>query len=392
MCSKALRRVVVSMLALLVFSGTLPVAGVAATPDGDDGLVGDDGPVDDDAVGTTNGSVDDAVSNATDAVGVEDGPVEEVANGTDAVGDAVENATDPAETVANATDAVPDATDTTGASNAAANPTAATADGTAPAAATDPSTVAASPANSSLPEGLCERPVERDQLPVEAIPGPADLPVEPYVPGVPTRLLTPEAVVGLVLGNVPGTCVLASPYDPPVDPSNPPTDPSYGTDRTVQPTGDRQELAGNGWVILQDGGPAAGVAGGPIATSEAVGGVQSVRVTDGRSEDYLATGGYVFATRDARSGDGKLTVTVVDRRAGGRMVCRDVDPASVGNASQPTDVCTVSPIGLPSMMGPDDVVALLTNPPVQETIERNVEQVPVANETTVPVVNGTVPA
>jgi hypothetical protein len=74
----------------------------------------------------------------------------------------------------------------------------------------------------------CAFPVRGNDLPLEPVPGPSELPVEPpALPGVPTGLLAPKTVAGIGLAAPPDGCEAYDPNNPPVDPENPPGAPTY---------------------------------------------------------------------------------------------------------------------------------------------------------------------
>ena len=72
--------------------------------------------------------------------------------------------------------------------------------------------------------------VESSDLPAEALPSIQDLPKEAVPSGVPTSILSNDAVLGIALGLVPAPCDIQTPNDPSVDPTDPPSDPGYDFD------------------------------------------------------------------------------------------------------------------------------------------------------------------
>jgi hypothetical protein len=68
----------------------------------------------------------------------------------------------------------------------------------------------------------CSKPVTSDDLPTEQLPGVSDLP-KGTLPGVPTSLLTNDAVFGLAFGVTPAPCDVSEPLASPV--ANPATSP-----------------------------------------------------------------------------------------------------------------------------------------------------------------------
>ncbi len=68
----------------------------------------------------------------------------------------------------------------------------------------------------------CNKPVGPDDLPTEQLPGLSDLP-KGTLPGVPTSLLTNDAVLGLAFGATPAPCEVTQPVlDPVANPANEP--------------------------------------------------------------------------------------------------------------------------------------------------------------------------
>jgi len=67
--------------------------------------------------------------------------------------------------------------------------------------------------------------ITSNKLPAGSLPGLDALPSELAPSGVPTDLLTSEALVGLATGGAPGACEVVDLEDPQVDPTDPPTDP-----------------------------------------------------------------------------------------------------------------------------------------------------------------------
>ncbi len=87
----------------------------------------------------------------------------------------------------------------------------------------------------------CNKPVGPDDLPAEQLPGLSDLP-KGTLPGVPTSLLTNDAVLGLAFGAAPAPCEVTKPLADPV--ANPAAEPGQSS-----PTFD----VGNGGFSTQDG-------------------------------------------------------------------------------------------------------------------------------------------
>ena len=181
----------------------------------------------------------------------------------------------------------------------------------------------------SAPEETCTNVPKRanENVPYEELPSRDDLPEQAPDPPVPP-FITPEAVVGIVVGAAPNQCNIQDPNDPSVDPNDPPTDPGVST--TVYRGGQYKD----GAVLLVyyeatldqsgDGPGVSGFAGG-IAHSDDAGTNPSVNVNDGeknyavdprfRADDSTADGsarvsapfGSVGATLDCSGGECKVT-------------------------------------------------------------------------------------
>ncbi|WP_254858998.1 hypothetical protein [Natronomonas gomsonensis] len=70
----------------------------------------------------------------------------------------------------------------------------------------------------------------QENVPFEQVPWFDDLPKQAQPPGVPTSLITPEVVAGIVFGATPNQCDIQDPNDPSVDPTDPPNDPGYSVE------------------------------------------------------------------------------------------------------------------------------------------------------------------
>jgi hypothetical protein len=141
-----------------------------------------------------------------------------------------------------------------------------------------------------LPVDLCRDVLGdvQETVPLGQLPGLGALPSALQPPGVPTDLLTPEAVVGIVFGAVPNQCEVVNPYDPPVDPTDPPRDPAV--DVEVQRLGEYN--GGPVGVVRLDAtldesgeGPGATVVVGALANPEFGDIDLSLTVNDGE-KDY----------------------------------------------------------------------------------------------------------
>jgi len=125
-----------------------------------------------------------------------------------------------------------------------------------------------------------EFPYDQFPNPLGFIPEEAPLPVP--------DVLTPEAVVGIVVGALPTQCAIQDPNDPSVDPTDPPSNPGGNVNMY------RLEQTGNGGAIwftyrvgLAEDGP--GVSGSVPVTASQSGGINadpSVTVNDGE-KDYV---------------------------------------------------------------------------------------------------------
>jgi hypothetical protein len=80
--------------------------------------------------------------------------------------------------------------------------------------------------------------VDSDDVPADSLPGLNDLPSEAVPSGVPTDLLTTQAILGILLGVTPGPCEVYHPNDPPYAPvtGDDEIDPAY--DEEIQYIGE----------------------------------------------------------------------------------------------------------------------------------------------------------
>lgn len=181
------------------------------------------------------------------------------------------------------------------------------------------------------PEELCTNvPKEvNENIPYEDLPSMDDLPEEAPNPVPP--IVTPRAVIGLVVGAAPNQCDIQDPNDPSVDPTDPPTEPSVSVNVL------RLEQAGDGgavWITYQatldesNGGP--GVSGSltGLAHSEHVDSDPYVTLNDG-AQEYTVDPAF---NGDDSTADGSLEASTPFGGAGGNFECSggECQPGTTG--------------------------------------------------------------
>lgn len=401
----------VALALVVVLSGT--AAPVAAAP-GDGGLLGGDGggllggdgsePADnatdavDDTVDATTGQVDDATGvDATDTVGdTVDVTSDQVydATGTDATDtadgtvDATTGQVDDAVSGVAPTDAAPVSAGDAGATDAAAGPVAGDrlerGVGTGllpvgslpadrlPATGDDAPVQPEDAPYGSDAEGrldACTLPVRADDLPLSQVPGPAELPVDVSVPGVPTSLLTPETVAGVAFSAAPRPCTVYDPHDPSVDPTEPPTDPEAVAELSrveVGPEG--VQIAGGSLAFLERDGVSSSVLAGIIANRERVSAGERLKLTDGRTSRYLYLKGLGLVLVEKRVVDGRLETAVFGKSFTVTSRC-ELQNASAPSADDPLGPCEYDYNGLPKAVTAEDVIDMVQNPPSQPPVQ-----------------------
>lgn len=174
-----------------------------------------------------------------------------------------------------------------------------------------------------VPVEVCTNVPERahENVPYEQLPWLGELPSEAQPPGVPTSVVTPKAVGGILVGMTPNQCEIQDPNDPSFDPRNDNVDP--GGDLQVARLGQFQD-GGVALIYYQatlnesnEHGP--GVSGmvGGLATSQFGDADTEIAVHDGKKEyavdprvRYWDGGGMAYAKNDVRLLNSRLGVEV----------------------------------------------------------------------------------
>ncbi|WP_178916198.1 hypothetical protein [Natronomonas gomsonensis] len=202
--------------------------------------------------------------------------------------------------------------------------------------------------------------VEPGDLPLELLPSLQDAPEPLQVPGVPSTILSNEALAGILLGLIPAPCEVFNPNDPQIDPTDLPDEPRGQFD--IQRAGQYQD----GGVILVDGsgtlnesadGPRTDVKVGALATSEFGDFDTELTFNDGKN-DYG-----VERLRARYNDDGvklRLVLSLVDKQAGVDLSCdSSPDEAVLEEAfakdldqlqENPLAPCEIEFIGLPQTL------------------------------------------
>lgn len=203
-------------------------------------------------------------------------------------------------------------------------------------------------------------------LPIGALPGLGDLPDSLQPPGLPADLVTPEAVLGIVLGITPAPCEVVNPSEPQIDPTDPPDDPRAQLD--VARFGEYND----GGVsltyydlTLDDSSSGPGVSGytGVLLTPEYGDLDQELIVDDGRN-------GYGVDPRLRYNDDGVQGETVLillGKNAGVEGDCQNIEqydgnvvPGNMEELQEnPLGPCEYTLVGLPNLFGPGDLVGIL---------------------------------
>ena len=212
--------------------------------------------------------------------------------------------------------------------------------------------------------------VSSDDLPSGALPGLDTLPNEAAPPGVPTPLLTSDALLGLALGPVPGGCEVVNLNDPQLDPTDPPSDPDQtamvkrferrdgGTTATLYYFGTLDQSA--------DDGPSIKAKPGWYITSD----TQDVRprfvLTAERSEYGLgdSLGSEPVIRRNEDDVQLRGLVLLVDRRAGVDAECNDLREfdGDLGEENlADLGPCEYELVGLPQFITPERAVRILSD-------------------------------
>lgn len=218
-------------------------------------------------------------------------------------------------------------------------------------------------------------------LPVGALPSLGDLPDGLQPPGVPASLITPEAVLGIVLGIAPAPCEVVNPNDPQIDPTDPPDEPRGTLD--VARFGEYND-GGVGLVYYEgtlddsEGGPSIDGMSGLLLTPEYGDVDQKLVLDDGRND-------YGLDPRFRYNEDGveyEAILILLGKQAGVEGGCENLEEydgdLSVDSLEEnPLGPCEYSLVGLPNLFGPGDLVAILTGLGEREEPPVNLDALPV---------------
>jgi|GEM_PF-1686931 len=209
--------------------------------------------------------------------------------------------------------------------------------------------------------------VESSDLPAEALPSIQDLPQEAVPSGVPTSILSNDAVLGIALGLVPAPCDIQTPNDPSVDPTDPPSEPAYDFD--VKKFGQTERLGNQGGVAvitydstLNESGEGPGVSGmlGGLTTSE-FGDLDGELVVNDGEKDY---GVDPRVRYNDDSFEGEAVLLIFGNQAGIDGECNDLtefDGDFSDVQENPLGPCEYELVGLPNAVGPADAVSIITS-------------------------------
>lgn len=201
-----------------------------------------------------------------------------------------------------------------------------------------------------------------EDLPVGAIPGPSDLPFS--VPGVPTDIITTGTVLGIVFGLVPAPCEVFNPSDPQIDPTNLSDEPRSNLD--IAQFG--QSRGGAAGIMYYDGtlnesgdGPSITGKSANLITPEFGDIDQKLVLNDGRN-DY----GVEPRLRYNEDGfSGEAVLVLLGKNAGVGGSCENIQeyqPSLTMEELQenPLGPCEYSLVGLPNLVGPSELVGILS--------------------------------
>ena len=202
-------------------------------------------------------------------------------------------------------------------------------------------------------------PQSPDDLPVPVglLPSLSDAPVDP--PGVPTDLVTPEAVTGILLGFYPGACEVVNPSDPQIDPTNLPDEPAGEIDvaRGGQYDGGGVGLVYYDGTLNESGvGPSVSGMSGILVTPEYGDLDQELVLNDGEND-------YGVDPRFRWNDDGseyRAVLILLGKQAGVEGACENLqeyegDTSFESLEENPLGPCEYQLVGLPNLYGPGDV-------------------------------------
>lgn len=207
--------------------------------------------------------------------------------------------------------------------------------------------------------------IDGSDLPTEALPGLDDLPEEAQPPGVPTDIVTTEAVVAIALGLAPEPCEIQTPNDPSVDPTDLPDEPAY--DLEVQRFGQWEDggvavIQYDGTLNESDDGPSLSTLFGNGATSEFGDFDNHLIVNDGNND-------YGIDTRSRYNDERVNTEAVLVLYGKNAGIAGECDRLSASDEAfepdleeNPLGPCEYELVGLPNLIGPEDIVGILLDP------------------------------
>jgi hypothetical protein len=211
--------------------------------------------------------------------------------------------------------------------------------------------------------------IEADDLPIGLIPGPGEiLPEALQLPGLPWDLITPEALIGILLGFIPAPCEIFNPNDPQIDPTDPPDDPRAQFD--VARWGE-QDGGAVGLVTyegtLNDSGVGPSIEGkhGTLLTPEYGDIDHELILNDGKNDLGLDTRIRYNENRTSF----EAVLVLLGKRAGIDVNCKTLENYD-GNLitldfeeleENPLGPCDYELIGLPNLIGPGDLFGIVND-------------------------------
>ncbi len=210
--------------------------------------------------------------------------------------------------------------------------------------------------------------LEAGDLPADALPGPDDIPEEFAPPGVPTTIVTNDAVLSIAFGMMPAPCEVFNPSDPQINPADLPDDPDLNLD--VAKIGPEERLGQQGASTLiyfdgtlseSDNGP--GVSG-------MTGGLANPAFGDSENQLYLSDGRNTYGLEPRFRYDEDRTryeavSILLGKDAGIAWECQQLDQVEPDISmdtleENPTGPCGYELIGLPDLFGPEEAVAIIS--------------------------------
>jgi hypothetical protein len=206
--------------------------------------------------------------------------------------------------------------------------------------------------------------VQPEDLPLELFPSLQDLPEPLQLPGLPSTLLSNEALFGILLGLIPAPCEVFNPNDPQIDPTDLPDEPRgqfdiqrFGTINDDGNQGGAALIDSSGTLNESADGPRADVMIGALATREYGDFDTELKVNDGKN-DYG-----IEELRARYNDDGvqlRVVLSLVDKQAGIDLSCQsDPDKAALEEAfakdleqlqENPLAPCKIDYVGLPQTL------------------------------------------